>query len=384
MPTRDELNRFNTRVQTLGEAAAKGDLSTMRAMLVDEPALATHTRPFSDACKAGQPDAVRLLIEAGVDVNTTEGSGPGRTQKPLLWTIRPREWTAGHLRVLEALLDNGADPSGGSSDDIVTPLLAAAEWNHPEAISLLIERGARIGFYEAVAIADRVRVDEFLAKSPELAGAVRRCGVGFGGNPGTSVHVAAMSRLGNDDPLVAIRLASIAETLLTLGAPATPATIDGEFIPGPIANAARSGNVAVTRLLLHRGAAPQDVLVPALVESELDILDLVADSPLDVDVTGDPKLGNTVLHEAIRYGRLRAAEWLIARGASVTRTDQNCSTPLHYACSRGVSPEFVELLLASGADVKAKDKNDLTPLAVARQRQQRRLVEALESRGAPA
>jgi ankyrin repeat protein len=384
MPSREELNRFNARVQALGEAAAKGDLKTMSAMLVEEPALATHTRPFSDACKAGQPDAVRLLVKAGADVNTTEGSGPSRAQKPLLWAIRPSAWTAGHRRVLEVLLENGADPSGGTAENVVTPLLAAAERSHPEAISLLIERGARVGFYEAVAIADRGRVDDYLAQSPGLASAIRRDGVGFHCDRAASVHFAALSRLGNDDPAVANRLASIAEMLLARGASATAATIDGEFVSGPIANAARSGNVAVARVLLDHGADPRDALVPALAGSELGILDLLANFPLDVDVTGDPKLGNTVLHEAIRYGRLRAAEWLLARGASVARTDHNGSTPLHYACSRGVSPEFAELLLEAGADMQARDNSGLMPLAIARQRQQRRLVETLESRGATA
>jgi len=397
VPSREELNRFNARAQALGEAAATGDLKQVTAMLAEEPALVTHRRPFSDACKAGQPAAVRALIQAGADVNTTEGSGPTGSQKPLLWTLRPIDWTTGHRLVLELLLEHGANPSGSSADNVVTPLLAAAEWGHPEAVALLIASGAQIGFYEAVAIADQARVEDYLASSPRLAGALRPCGVGHGSSPGTSLHFAALSRLGNADPAVAQRLAAIAETLIRYGAPPQVATIEGELVPGPIASAGRSENVAVARVLLAHAADPQDALQPALHNSALAILALLADYPLNLDLPGDPKLGNTLLAELIRYGKLRSAEWLLARGATggsggsseggsaaargatVAGADHNGWTALHYACHRGVNPEFVQQLLNRGADPNALDATGATPLALARQRGHARLVELLEA-----
>jgi ankyrin repeat protein len=382
VPTRAELNRYNARAQALGDAAARGDLKAMSAMLADDPSLAKHSRPFSDACKAGQPEAVRVLIGAGVDVNTAEGSGPPRSGKALLWAIRPLEWTTGHRRVVEILLDHGADPSGIEGDCVVTPLLAAAEWNHPEAVGLLLERGARVGFYEAVAIADHDRVEAFLAESPRLATAVRRQAVGFHDGPGTALHIAALSRLGNDDRAVGDRLASIAESLIARGAPARSATLEGQFIPGPIANAARSGNVAVLSVLLRHGADPQDALAPALGGSAMDVLENLTAFPLDVELPGDPKLGNTILQDLIRYGKLRSAEWLIGRGARVGGVDRNGWTALHYACSRGVGPEFAQLLLDRGAELNPRDATGATPLALARRGKPSRLAEFLTERGA--
>jgi ankyrin repeat protein len=379
VPSREELNRFNARAQALGEAAGRGDLPAMAALLGEEPALATHARPFSDACKAGQAGAVRLLIQAGVDVNTTAGSGPSGSQKPLLWAIRPVAWTTGHREVLELLLDHGADPNGGPDGEFVTPLLAAAEWNHPEAISLLIERGARIGFYEAVAIADRARVDEFLGRSPELASAVRHCGVGYYVNPGTSLHFAALSRLGKDEPTVAEHLADIAEVLIAHGAPAVTATIGDTLVPGPLDNAARSGNTAVARILLRHGADPRDALVPALGANELGILDLLPTDSLELDQVGDPKLGNTLLEDQVRYGRLACAEWLLTHGASARGSDNRGWTALHYAASRGVSAEFADLLVHHGAEVNRRDTAGATPLDLARQGKKPHLVELLES-----
>jgi hypothetical protein len=267
-------------------------------------------------------------------------------------------------------------------------------------VALLIERGARIGFYEAVAIADLARVEEYLASSPQLAGALRPCGVGHGSTPGTSLHFAALSRLGNANPAVAQRLAATAEMLIGHGAPPHAATIEGELVPGPIATTGRAENVAVARVLLAHGADPQDALQPALHSSALAILDLLADYPLNLDLPGDPKLGNTQLAELIRYGKLRSAEWLLARGATrgsdratgggsaaardttVTGADHNGWTALHYACHRGVNPEFVQLLLNRGADPKLPDGTGATPLALARQRKQLRLVELLEAQNA--
>jgi hypothetical protein len=78
---------------------------------LDRPTL----RRFVDACRAGQPAEVAALIDDGVDANTALGPGPPDDPKPLLWTVRPARWTAGHRRVLELLLDAGADPTAASS-----------------------------------------------------------------------------------------------------------------------------------------------------------------------------------------------------------------------------------------------------------------------------
>jgi ankyrin repeat protein len=114
----------------------------------------------------------------------------------------------------------------------------------------------------------------------------------------------------------------------------------------------------------------------------MDLLEVLSAYPLDVDIPGDPKLGNTMLHDLIRYGKLRPATWLIERGANVRGTDNNGWTALHYACSRGVGSEFVQLLLDRGASVDPRDATGVTPLDLARKGRSGRLAEFLTGRGA--
>lgn len=68
----------------LMDAAAQGDLNTMRLLLefgVDLHAVnESSENAFGYAVTWQQPQAVELLIASGVDVNDTVDSGPGRTQ----------------------------------------------------------------------------------------------------------------------------------------------------------------------------------------------------------------------------------------------------------------------------------------------------------------
>jgi ankyrin repeat protein len=323
-------------------------------------------RRLVDACRAGQPAEVAALIADGVDVNTSLGAGPPGDPKPLIWTVRPARWTAGHRRVLELLLDAGADPNGGE----LSPIVAAAEQGHRAAVELLIARGARVGFYEAVAVGDARLVEVFLAEQPGLASAVRPRGVGVHGKPGGALHFAALSRI--EGPGVP----AAAEWLIAAGAP-----VDGDPATGvlpPLRWAARADNAAVAAILLRHGAEPSpDALAAALMSDARRVVALLGRLVERVDLPGDAKLGNSLLHETIRWGLLGSARWLVERGASVDGADERGWTALHYACSRGVGPELVALLLDRGAVARAPDADGRTPLDLARENNRKALVELL-------
>jgi ankyrin repeat protein len=329
---------------------------------LDRPTL----RRFVDACRAGQPAEVAALIDDGVDVNTALGPGPPDDPKPLLWTVRPARWTAGHRRVLELLLDAGADPNGGE----LSPVVAAAEQGHRTAVELLIARGARVGFYEAVAVGDLALVEAFLAEQPRLAAAVRPRGVGIHGKPGGALHFAALSKLEDAD------LPTVAERLLAAGAP-----VDGDPAAGvlpPLRWAARADNAAVAGVLLRNGAEPSpSALAAALMSDARRVVELLGPLVGRVDLPGDAKLGNSLLHETIRWGLLGSARWLVERGAAVDGADARGWTALHYACSRGVGPDLVALLLDRGGAARAPDAEGRTPLDLARENNRAALVELL-------
>jgi hypothetical protein len=329
-------------------------------------------RRFVDACRAGQREAVARLIAEGADVNTCQGAGPPDDPKPLIWTVRPARWTKGHRRVLELLLDAGAAPDGGGRSGGLSPIVAAAEQGHREAVDVLVARGARVGFYEAAALGDLGRVEGLLAERPALATEVRTCGVGIHGGPGDGLHFAALSKLDGAG------LAAVAERLIAAGAPAGGGG-EGYFRPSPLRRAARADNAAVAEVLLRHGADPDDGLAEALLRDGQRVGALLAPLVTAVDLAGDPKLANSLLDETLRWGLLRSARWLIGRGAAVDRADNRGWTALHYACSRGVAPELVRMLLDRGAPRQARDAEGRTALDLARAGGKERLVALLES-----
>jgi ankyrin repeat protein len=74
----------------------------------------------------------------------------------------------------------------------------------------------------------------------------------------------------------------------------------------------------------------------------------------------------TPLHWAVRYGRVKVAALLIAKGADLSaKTGEGEGwTPLHYAAAEG-GPAVVRLLLAKGAKVNARGAEGQTPLHAA-------------------
>ena len=59
----------------------------------------------------------------------------------------------------------------------------------------------------------------------------------------------------------------------------------------------------------------------------------------------------------------------------------NFGTPLHIAASAGHT-EIAEMLIAKGADVNIKNKRNQTPLTVAKQKNDKAMIELLEKHGA--
>jgi hemoglobin len=73
----------------------------------------------------------------------------------------------------------------------------------------------------------------------------------------------------------------------------------------------------------------------------------------------------TPLHMAARRGNIAIARALLHGGAALEARDKKGETPLRRAVNCG-HPEFVSLLLAHGADVNTRDKKGRTPLHAAR------------------
>ena len=156
-------------------AVHSGDIDTIRRLLRENPQLARAWIVDSKGFRTPLhmvadwpgyfphgPQIVRLLIQAGADPSFRHPTRCDET--PLHWAA-----SSDDVDVAAALIDGGADIEvpGGS---IGTPLANAAGYGCWHVARLLVARGARIGrLWQAAALGDRARVDEFLSADPPPA-----------------------------------------------------------------------------------------------------------------------------------------------------------------------------------------------------------------------
>lgn len=124
------------------EAAAIGDLERLRALLDEDPSLANAWSddgftPLHYAAFFGQPEAAKLLIERGADLEARSTNREfALDAAPLHSAVAARE-----RGTIEVLLDAGADVNAVQHGGF-TPLLEAAQTGQADVVELLLERGA--------------------------------------------------------------------------------------------------------------------------------------------------------------------------------------------------------------------------------------------------
>jgi uncharacterized protein len=123
--------------ELLLKAATEGDLAAAQAALRSGASKdATTDFGFTAlhvAATAGHLQVVRLLIDGGADVDRRGPHGVSRVS-PLFQAI-------GWPKIMEALLDAGANVDGATMQG-VTPLMSAAAFGEMESVRLLLARGA--------------------------------------------------------------------------------------------------------------------------------------------------------------------------------------------------------------------------------------------------
>lgn len=130
-------------------AAAKGDAAAVTELLAAGAQLECKTRlrsesPLMIACRTGAgPEAVRVLLAAGADVNTNDSYG----QTPLCLTAGA-PGGRNRIEIAAALLAAGAKVSGEQGYARATPLDFACVGSHVEMVEFLIGAGADIGHHD--------------------------------------------------------------------------------------------------------------------------------------------------------------------------------------------------------------------------------------------
>jgi ankyrin repeat protein len=248
---------------------------------------------LSSAAAAGHPEIVRMLLDAGADVNADSGAALTAA--------------AGHAEIVRLLLDRGADVNARRSDGL-TPLMSAAGAGRVETVKLLLERGAD-------------------PNTKESAGGL------------TPLLFAAKY---SDEP-------EVIRTLLIAGAPLEAKNIYGETA---LMVAAREGNLTAVRTFIAAGAnvnaqSEQTGATPLMIAiangnsarkaGRADQLPTMIKSLIEAgaDVNAKQKGDYTALMFAAQEGDGEAAQLLLKAGADPSAQNSKGDTAATLAKRNG-------------------------------------------------
>jgi ankyrin repeat protein len=234
---------------------------------------------------------------------------------------------------------------------------------------------ASYNFATAVILGDADRVRRDLARDPGL---VSRPDERSGFTP---LHAVCASRWHRLDPARADGLAAVARLLLDAGADPLGTAGVGGWKPLGCAVAGES-NPAIVRMLLARGAVPddRDLYLAGFAGDDHETLRLLLDTR---DVAG---IARSALAAPISNGDTEGARLLLDAGADPNQYADDASEPpalvMYAAVRAGVPAGMVDLLLARGADPAAPGPDGRSPYALAVSQGRTDLAQVLRSYGA--
>ncbi len=235
---------------------------------------------------------------------------------------------------------------------------------------------AGYNFATAVILGDADRVGSDLARDPGLAGRPDDRS-GF-----TPLHAVCSSRWHRLDPARADGLAAVARLLLDAGADPLGTAGAGGWNPLGCAVAGEA-NPAIVRLLLERGAVPDDrgLYLAGFAEDDHATLRLLLEHTPDVAGTA-----KSALAAPISNGDTEGLRLLLEAGADPNLYADDASEPpapvTHAAVRAGSPAGMLDLLLAHGADPAAPGPDGRSPYALAVSQGRPDLAELLRSYGA--
>lgn len=359
--------------ESIHAAAAAGNANAVsallaadvrRAMLAVEPggitpivlAVQSALQQALGVSEADRLRTVQLLLDAGADANSyVTLAHDANARIPALYFA----CVSNNVPVVRLLLQRGANPNDGES------VYHAAELNHRECLSVLLEYGAQLG-----------RTDQqhgntplyFLAAHNPRNPGTPSADLGMlwlldhGADPSVPSYLNEQSKgkpWYGETPLhrvaAAGRSESIARALIAHGARVNAERGDGMT---PYRLAYRAGHTAVAQLLQQSGAdttalTAMDRLVGAcMVADEHSARAALAEHPdLATTMTNSDR---QLLMQAVEMDRTDSVLLMVELGWSLTDESEWGGTPLHWAAWHG-SERTARMLIARGAPINVRD-----------------------------
>ena len=266
---------------------------------------------FVIAVRNGKKNVVELFIKAGIDLESIHSKDYRKTP-PLLTASRK-----GDIEILRMLIEAGADVNATSGDG--SSALADASLNgHAEAVKLLVEGGADLGKYGGSSLVWAVR-----KRHADIARYLLDKGVSARSGHGDKALIAASE--GGDTEM--------ARLLIDKGADVN-ARDSSKYTA--LIRAAEKGRAETAEMLIDKGANINDAdkfgftaLIRASQYGKADAARLLIDKGADVNAMN--KKDESALVWAVKNGKADVARVLVEAGADVDAKDKSGHSALEWA-----------------------------------------------------
>ncbi|KAL3102100.1 hypothetical protein niasHS_003509 [Heterodera schachtii] len=359
--------------------------------------------PLMEACCGGHSDVVRMLLQAGTDINALSSTH----NTALIYAC-----ASGYIECVKELLATGRCDLDIRNESGHCALMEAANIGNVEIMKLLVKHGAKI--------TNVVESVEYKESALTLAA--------FKGHFDAAKYLLSLmpdtkDALEEEEVYTALIEASmdghveVAKLLLSAGA---KVNLANESFENPLTLAAGGGHTEMVKLLLSAGAEleePNDEgytpLMEASREGHFDVVEMLLDQGANVNAKNEDGL-ETPLTLAASGGFKDVVELLVSRGGDLTVGER---TPLYEACQEGHekvaqyivqqlrktyplqvvqkdlnesllctagidSDSICKLLIENGAQIDCFSKDNRTPLMEAARQNCTKVVELLIKNGA--
>jgi uncharacterized protein YwqG/ankyrin repeat protein len=280
---------------------------------------------------------------------------------------------AGNLEMVRTLLDRGVEVNLRGGVNEITPLHVAVAEDHPAVVALLLERGADVNAPDR-----RLNVPLHSVRGCEVARmliahqAAVNAPNDFGETPIFKQHHPEIVQLLLENGAHVNVRCNSGETPLhmALKSAAYPYRVDPSNDGSPSDEALRASGRIAALLVAHGAdvkAAARGGATPlhyACRAGALETIALFLRSGADVNACSSGLYDGTPLHVAVEAKRGDVCNLLIESGAGLNAPNSDGDTPLHLAAASDYR-RIAQLLLAGGADAAATDDAGETALDLA-------------------